>query len=117
MNIEELSNLTDEELRVKCAELCGWEWKNNYWLDPTGNTAFDCPNFQSDLNAMHAAERALIEMRDGHVWKCQIQDYDDVLWVVTSHRTNPEREARFCSPTYSTARQRCIAFIATKGKK
>lgn len=65
MNIEKVKKLTDEELRVKVAELCGWKVSfhesQNWWFrdgdDPT--LADGLPNYPLDLNAMHKAVETL----------------------------------------------------------
>lgn len=118
---EPIETWTDEALRVKCAELCGWkyvhpkDWKTE--LESRGlhtnshealtNAGFrhkiyafphDLLDYCRDLNAMHEAEKTLTEWQD--------REYRDALITET-----------VCKEHRATARQRCIAFIKVKEAK
>lgn len=105
--------MTDEEIRLKVAEAMGWkpdpETKFWYALGPNEILAgfkdgivSPLPNYPADLNAMHEAEKMLL--KDGH---------ESDLWL--EYLSN----LVICAPaglsSHATARQRCIAFLKTKG--
>jgi hypothetical protein len=119
MTIEELAKLSDEELRFKCAELCGWTRLNwNTWEHKDSRMSVwpttSVPNYPADLNAMHEAEKTLRFSDDGDrsldayekaLKRVHFKDDCDEIW-------NPQT-AETCI-WHATARQRCIAFIAVK---
>lgn len=130
MTIEQLSKLSDEELRVKCAELCGWKpetrkmyageanvngWGLNKHLSlghrdrkfTTSPTSF--PNYPADLNAMHEAEKTLQHVPTARADQRVI--YSDALFQLLSQSLG--RVALNFDMLHATARQRCIAFIFT----
>lgn len=57
--------MTPEKQRIAIAEACGWKkaeppntpvwWKNGEWV----SIIYDLPDYLSDLNAMHEAEKVL----------------------------------------------------------
>jgi hypothetical protein len=127
MTIEELAKLSDEELLVRCAELCGWVftpvtvcgspgWRaeapkvrgqlgdmyhyNISWRE-SSRMSIEFPNYPADLNAMHAAWMALSESEKVHfqerLQRAVLWTIDENTWLIAA-----------------TARQRCIAFIAVK---
>lgn len=112
MTIEELSKLSDEELRVRCAELCGWTQLNpGTWEHRDSRMSVwpfsSVPNYPADLNAMHEAEKTIEHLPDylfrvrevvGPFPEAQ-SEWDDHWWS---------------DVVLATARQRCIAFIAVK---
>ena len=80
--------MTPEDQRIAIAEACGWTWENGFnprkqqnflwspdktrrvlrWRDgSTGGNAL--PDYLSDLNAMHEAEKYL-EREDNHSYGC-----------------------------------------------
>jgi len=100
--------MTQEEQRRSIAEACGWTLnpakhtaKGLDWLHaPSGNTAYNPPNYLNDLNAMHEAEKVLFGRND---WSACI--YDEHINVATSSwKWN------------ATASQRAEAFLRTIGK-
>lgn len=58
-------------MRIAIAEWMGWTVKRNDWAEPMGyndNLSGDLkviPNYPLDLNAMHEAEKKLIEANNG----------------------------------------------------
>ena len=90
--------MTDEQINAAIAEACGIVGKDKYgplYQTPDG-WVVDCPQFASDLNAMHDAERTLT--------KKQTDEYISVLFDATYEAT------------LATARQRAEAFLRTLGK-
>jgi hypothetical protein len=79
--------MTDEQINIAIAEACGWE-KEFYDLA-------EIPNYCNDLNAMHEAE------------KC-IMDESSILY-------KKELEKVSCI-WHSTAKQKAIAFLEAIGK-
>ena len=104
--------MTDDEMRIAIAEACGWKpykpithdgWpllmtppkkpNKEGWLETI-------PDYLNDLNAMHEAEKTFAD--------------DDVIaekyWLALYDATEHTRW-----PYDATARQRCIAYLKTKG--
>lgn len=116
MTIEELSKLSDDELRAVCAEICGWrrttdrefkthakEWINDVRHE-VANT-FDVPMYPQNLNAMHEARATMTED--------ECKEYNNALMDAKP----PRREIKTFAERWtwgSTAREHCIAFIAVK---
>lgn len=113
--IEELAKLSDEELRVMCAELCGWKKlaasdlsgrRELYGINPSpapedlGKMDLT-PNYPADLNAMHEAVMSM----EGPEGKDERHQYRGWLKAICG-TANDAIDA--------TARHRCIAFIAVK---
>lgn len=119
MTADEVAALSNEELRVKVAELCGWVLKNwpgtsmgwrfyhegnDEWLLPE-----QLPDYARDLNAIHEADGALA----GYARAL----FDDTLLSVCN--PNHDRLARDWLPEevaaalHANVRQRAIAFILT----
>jgi hypothetical protein len=100
--------MTPQAQRIAIAEACGWTLnpakhtaKGLDWLHaPSGNTAYNPPNYLNDLNAMHDAEKVLFGRND---WSsCKYDEYLDV--ATSSWKWN------------ATASQRAEAFLRTIGK-
>lgn len=59
--------MTEEQKRVKIAELCEWTYKGQeysdpYWCHPEINEVYDTPpDYFHDLNAMNEAEKTLTQ--------------------------------------------------------
>lgn len=117
--IEELEKLSDEQLRVKCAELCGWERIENRhfgrkwgkmdlrgWHEKFGSFMRLVPNYPGDLNAIAEAEKALADSE----LKAYQRAFLDVTGVEAFGLFDETDQILLTLP----ARQRCIAFIATK---
>jgi hypothetical protein len=118
-------SLTDDELRVRIAEACGWaqhmvgDFSYIGWLPPSGEyrkslwrTYYlekELPNYPGDLQAMHEAEKTLNAT--------QLHAFNHALDRVIAKDDKDEH----WSPTrtadsykwHATARQRALAFVAT----
>jgi hypothetical protein len=95
--------MTDEQINAAIAEACGWEdISSGIGRIPLGAVKLLCkiPDYCTDLNAMHEAERVLqnqfTPMIEETYWRN--------LQLVKPH------------PIYATARQRAEAFLRTLGK-
>ena len=114
MTYAQVKALTDEEIRIKVAELLGWvsngagAWHKDgavrklVFEDGEGRfrDTHPLPNYPRDLNACHEFEKTLA---DGQ-WTL----YTDMLTPVDTHYV----QRRHCA--HATARQRCEAFIIAK---
>jgi hypothetical protein len=92
--------MTNHKINVAIAEACGWTPDNRGlgWLSPHGYYAPE-PDYCSDLNAMHEAEKVLTD------------DQREVFY--------PRNLGAWQSPfnvIYATARQRAEAFLRVMGK-
>ena len=113
-------NLTNEEIRIKVAESLGAKWHSvlttpkierlvlafrqwtdlgaNRWDLPDGRAlSHDVPNYPEDLNACAEFEKTLT---DKELWQI-----DAILFNLPDCR----------APFVATARQRCLAYLKTKG--
>jgi hypothetical protein len=94
--------MTDDQINAAIAEACGWKhhadgrhyYNGKHLLWRTGK---DLPDYCSDLNAMHDAERSLT---------------DDQLWRMAREIERNDEQWYF----RATARQRAEAFLRTLGK-
>jgi hypothetical protein len=85
--------MTDQEINEAVAYACGWIYYDG-WNHSDGRNQL--PNYCSDLNAMHEAEKMLTRE--------QIDDYIVLLFDSTYEAT------------LATARQRAEVFLKTLGK-
>jgi len=112
--IQELEAMSDDELRVMLAMLCGWEklsppepliWTRDgvkhvigyaNWRDPSTRLKRDedLPNYPADLNVLEPIEEKILRT-DADRYINQLRDFRGIHWG-------------FCS-----SRQRTIALIAT----
>jgi hypothetical protein len=125
MTVDEVKHLSDDELRIKVAELCGW--KNIEPYRPNGCQLFKdlfglhigmfgrLPDYPNDLNAMHEAEKLLIT--------CPRLDSTDTIKGRTDWYSSDlmrvmggARRSSLFSISHATARQRAEAFVLTMGK-
>jgi hypothetical protein len=92
--------MTNEQINAAIAEACGWTPDNRGlgWLSPHGYYAPE-PDYCSDLNAMHEAEKVLTD------------DQREVFYP-----RNLGAWQRPFNVIYATARQRAEAFLRTVGK-
>lgn len=120
--------MTDEELRIRVAELYGWthihidrDWMDSF--DDFNSTALvgvppgatfvgsgsyeEIPNYPNDLNAMHEAEKILLN-KDPQ-WKgfASADRYFDKLASVVGYNTG------IMPLVFATARQRAEALVKT----
>ncbi len=98
--------MTDEQINKVIAEACGWEclapdvWHHGivgYSKDTHGIVRSRIPDYCSDLNAMHEAEKTLSE---------------DQMWIMARKIELNEDRWYF----HASARQRAEAFLRTLGK-
>ena len=98
--------MTDQQQRIAIAEACGWseisDWKaaGINGLHPSGQWTEVIPNYTSDLNAMHEAEKVLTAE--------QRRSYVNCIFNL------PVSECE--SNTFATAAQRAKAFLRAIGK-
>jgi len=97
--------MTDEQINKAIAEACGWRVERLWTGEPHGKPIGEqgpfreLPDYCNDLNAMHEAEKVLIDLG----WA--VLDYDEELFLII-----PARKWN------ATARQRAEAFLKTLGK-
>ena len=62
-----LTTLTDDQIRVKAAEACGWKWIGDYWVHPTDknvlNANDELPDPLHDLN-----DAVVLAQKTGLLW-------------------------------------------------
>ena len=126
MTHEEVSKLTDEEIRIKVAELCGYHiyvenkegWA--FLCAPNGDRLSDSyhpacrttmwlkfvPNYPQDLNACHAMEKCLTDEQWGKYTA-------HLLDIVSEHIDKENARLRSVCYCSATARRRCNAFVMT----
>ena len=117
MTLEQVKKLSDEELQIKVAELCGWTsihpahdslFGTRHWPDGQSAEGDEVPNYPQDLNAMHEAEKTLPTDR--------IKKY---VYQVSKVASNGNPNAHLfhvqgaVALTTATARQRAEAFVMT----
>lgn len=120
MKIEDIRLMSDEELNVEIAQLCGWWpkidardltcvcviWHPKDTQAPIVNGNKNLPNYCKDLNAMYEAEKMLTGAQAG--------DYDCMLWVIIKRDWEKAGDnAAILSSWHSTARQKAEAFALT----
>lgn len=114
--------MTDQEINIAIAECCGWttppydctKLPKHKWQNKNDGCCYDdCPNYTSDLNAMHEAEK---------VFDDQPVDTKSMYWDYLCLCAMPEpfpgddTFLRDYVMIRSTARQRAEAFLRTLGK-
>ena len=98
--------MTDEQINIAIAEMCGWVEDAADVLGPE-----DYPDYCNDLNAMHEAERCIPHIPHHLCW-AYAAELSEIV----------ERETRLSvfwldqQPECATARQRAEAFLRTLGK-
>ena len=104
--------MTDQQINQAIARACGIVGKDKYgpiYKTPEG-WVVDCPQFATDLNAMHEAERVL----DYEQCEAFTNTVADIV-----HAENREKDYSFpwgFARIHATARQRAEAFLLTLGK-
>ena len=91
--------MTNKQINAAIAEACGIVGKDEYgplYQTPDG-WVVDCPNFATDLNAMHEAEKELL-----------ISKFPTYVKNLT--------KLNFGDPITAAARQRAEAFLKALGK-
>ena len=121
MTLEQVKAMTDEELRIRVAELLGWTnicEESHYSYDDMEHCDVLCgvsktgckdevPNYPRDLNACHKMEETLTDIQ-----------FCKYVQILCGHTTTGIKiqwggpdAGRACR---ATARQRCEAFIIAK---
>jgi hypothetical protein len=104
--------MTDEQINVKIAELAlDWNPNGEHWQqlrDGSFRTYYMLPNYCTDLNAMHDAEKCISYFPD---YLFHLRDivgpFPDSISEWTDHHWQ--------DVVHATAKQRAIAFLKTKG--
>lgn len=96
--------MTDEQINIKIAGLCGWtfdpeELPDYPWFDKEGEGYKHCPNYAADLNACHEFEKTLAVVQQALFVSKLSQILTPILFP-QSFRI-----------IHATARQRCEAFL------
>ena len=113
MTLQQIQALTDDEIRVRVAELIGWtkrrEVEADYWVwdSPHGTLMGQSmlPNYPADLNACH--EIAMSLDRDSLQYSAYCSAVNQIIAI-----TNSAKNARPIQAIDATARARCEAFLA-----
>lgn len=133
MTLPKLSSLTPEQIRVMIAEACGWsfvpgdggktDWltqvyfKGEWKFQTTGGFGDFVPDYLSDLNAMHEAEKVLKKSN-----QFAFLEYQRALWRVVTGRDelNPGidymHSLAMWDVTCATTTQRAHAFLLACGR-
>jgi len=124
MTLEQIQAMTDDEIRVRVAEACGWKnvHRFNKWQeggtasykdgdlvgDFGDHTRWHLPNYPADLNACHSMEKTLRENQFHFV------AYTRKLWRVVFPNVDYTGDLGYLGFDYihATARARCEAFLA-----
>tara|TARA_R110000868_G_scaffold96684_1_gene266011 strand:- start:1059 stop:1376 length:318 start_codon:yes stop_codon:yes gene_type:complete len=99
--------MTDQQINAAITEACGWvpDCDRGICWDKHGNAIITVPNYCSDLNAMHEAEKVLN--------KEQLREYQIYMYDMACEIDNT------CGrwmPYSATARYRAEAFLKSLGK-
>jgi len=108
MTLDEVTAMTDEQVRIKVAELLGWrpysanknEDPDELWLLNTYSNVL--PKYHSDLNACREMEDTMSH-RNKRLFVVQL-----------SYVLSPAISPQSFRLIHATARQRCEAFILTR---
>jgi hypothetical protein len=112
--------MTPNEQNKTIAEYCGWKHRDGgMWYNPGGSTVGEelMPNYHSDLNAMHKAEKKLAQQENA--WKYQRGYYLRLReQVIASMPTMLWDEVAWIDFNIlrATSQQRAEAFLRTIGK-
>jgi hypothetical protein len=100
--------MTDDQINAAIAEACGWTKINvehRSGISPTNGLMMGAeffPKYTKDLNAMHEAEKVLVQLKLSGKYEFNLA------------RNGGNRHE--WSKTHATARQRAEAFLRTLGK-
>lgn len=110
MTLEQIQSLTDDEIRVRVAEIMGWSEISTRCMwglppgaedDGTEDSLKHFPNYPADLNACADME-------------CMLTDAQWITYIARLHNDVVIYPTRLA--VAATARQRCEAFLAVMGK-
>jgi len=102
-----------EEQRIAIAEACGWKPRNHckgFYREGRDSYILELPDYLHDLNAMHEAEKILIEQGFQDKW------LDELAEVVVGANVHWSDYHCFPQVNRATADQRAEAFLKTIGK-
>lgn len=118
MTLKEVEALSDHELRLKVAELCGWTVKPctytesgyMYWNDELDKSRpddddgirFELPDYTGSLDAMHEAEKILDTDKMQDAYLVALEEFTGADYGLKDF------EWRLCN---STAKDRAKAFV------
>jgi len=105
--------MTTNEINIAIAEACGWEPLPEGCFHPDNPIGQRLPNYTTDLNAMHEAEKVL-SVKEELIRQC----YLDNLCIATNGES-AEMDGSYqevWNMCHATARQRAEAFLRTIGK-
>lgn len=106
--------MTEEQQRIAIAEACRWKWEKlwtgEFHGKPMGEQGplRELPDYCNDLNAMHEAEKVLINEQD--------LKYSESLAIVVKARWKTNNSYDMQKFRSATAAQRSEAFLKTIGK-
>jgi hypothetical protein len=112
--------MTNEQINIKIAELCGWKPRTvlypgrfeQGWKKGRGFRK-KFPNYAADLNACHEFEKTLTpEQQFDYVYELN----DNALGLVPLSSPASYREGVLWLFLHTTARQRCEAFLRVHGQ-
>lgn len=121
MTPQQAAALTDEEIRVKVAELegwhvgivggqCNWHPEHGGKNRQLGGPCAGLPDYSRDLNAIFEAENAIIEKQPSQYQRREMEELIDLNIMKVMRSTSGTRPT-----TRATARQRCEALLVTMG--
>ena len=99
--------MTPEQQRIAIAEACGWEPTPEGHFHPDNPTGQTPPNYLTDLNAMHEAEKVLTQQQ-------RIEYVRELVFIWTGRNDRAIPNWWFVHD--ATASQRAEAFLRTIGK-
>jgi hypothetical protein len=100
-----------EAQRTAIAQACGWKrrghhgWSIAYWCDPRGSARDSIPDYLSDLNAMHEAEKQLSVHLSAR--------YENILISIIRPEWKRSDYTASWLRIHATAAQRAEAFLRT----
>jgi hypothetical protein len=109
-NTTTADTMTDEQINEAIAQACGIVGKSGEIYKTPDGWVVDCPQFATDLNAMHDAEKVLDYE--------QCESFSNAIADIV-HAENREKHYPFpwgFARIHATARQRAEAFLRTLGK-
>lgn len=97
--------MTDAQINQAIAKACGIVGKSGEIYKTPNGWVVDCPDYCSDLNAMHEAEKVMTIPQEKDYFANLEEIVGDLMWT----RSAPKSHR-------ATARQRAEAFLLTLGK-